>query len=79
MICSALNSICAGIGAVCGIAAISARNPGNNRTGSAALLPLATNLSASSCRADSAARSSGEAPKLMSPAPANLSALSSAP
>ena len=40
MICSALNSICACNGVVCGIAAISARNPGNNRTGSAALLPL---------------------------------------
>ena len=35
MICSELNSICAGIGA-CGSRAISARSPGSNRIGSAA-------------------------------------------
>ena len=63
-----------------GFAAISARSAGSTRTGSAAvLLSLATNLSASSWRADSAARSSGDAPKRMSPLPASFSARSSAP
>ena len=37
-------------------------------------LSLATNLSASSCRAESAACSSGDAPKRMSPSPENFSA-----
>ena len=39
MICSELNSIFAGIGG-CGIAATSARRPGNNRTGSALFVVL---------------------------------------
>jgi hypothetical protein len=58
MICSELNSICAGIGGSA-MSVISARNPGSNRSGSAAALSLplslAANLSASSCRAESTA------------------------
>ena len=80
MICSALNSIFAGIGN-CGMPAISARKAGTTRSGSEllSLVSLAANLSASSCRAESTACSSGEAPKLTSPRPENLSARSSAP
>ncbi len=78
MICSALTSICIASGAG-GIAATRLRNPGSNRVGSAALLSLASNLSASSCRADSAARSSGDAPNRTSATPVSFKAVSSNP
>jgi hypothetical protein len=77
MTCSEASSICAGIGR-CGTSVASARNAGSARTGSAAL-SLVKNLSASSWRADSAARNSGAAPKRMSPLPESFSARSSGP
>ena len=75
--CSVASSICAGIGN-CGMPDSSARIAGTARTGSA-LLSLAANRSASSCRADSDTRSKGDAPKRTSPLPASFSARSSAP
>ena len=70
MTCSEASSICAAM-ETCGIPDVSARTAGSTRTGSAAgsLLSLAKNLSASSWRAESEARSSGDAPKRISPLP----------
>ena len=65
-----------------GIPDISARTAGSTRDRLGLLLSLLSlwgNLSASSWRADSAARSSGDAPKRRSPLPDNFSARSSAP
>ena len=78
MTCSDASSICAGIGR-CGMTDVQ-RPQRRQGTGPARRhCPWSTNLSASSWRAESAARNSGDAPKRISPLPESFSARSSAP